>query len=467
VARGSCGIEIDVARVSRREAGMVPHEIMLSESQERMLLVVRAGTEDRVQQVFGRWELLANVIGRTTDDGMVRICDGEEVAAELPAAFLSGGAPEFTGAPVAPRPAPSAPLVPPYAEPSDFSSALGRLLGSPNLTSRRVVYEQYDHMVQINTVVPPGEGAAVLRVKGTRKGLVLGLGSHPRHCALDARGGGALAVVEACRNVACAGARPIAVTNCLNFGDPERPRVWQDLSAVVEGMRDACLALDVPIISGNVSLYNESDGAPIPPTPVVGVLGILEQVEHCARAAFQADQEVWLLGALRGELGASEYASFLHGWDGQPGEIDLDSEVRVQRTVRSLVEQGITPTATDVADGGLAIALAELALTSGVGVTCEGEWLDALAAGSLGRRDGVLFGEGAARVIVACARANAQLVREAAAAESVPLTRLGWTGGDEIRIGDLVRVSLAVAYDGWAQALDRLTAGVGGGRRDP
>jgi len=450
VARGECGIEIDVQRVPRRETGMSASEVMLSESQERMLLVLTRGSEERIQRVFDRWGLRSSVIGRITDDGLVRVREGTALVAELPARFLSGGAPGYEG----PGTGSHTPAVPPIGRGlvprRDFGRAQGpalrpqggrvdsnqmllNLLGSPNLSSRRAVYEQYDHMVQTNTVVPPGQGAAVLRLKGSTKGLALGLGIGGAACADDPWLGGALAVAEACRNVACAGGRPVALTDCLNFGDPERDVVWAALNGVVDGMREACLALDVPIISGNVSLYNETEGEPIIPTPIVGALGVIANVECHGRAAFAEGQSIWLLGG------------------GSRAPLDLDLERRLQQCVIELVESGATPTAADVAEGGLAVALGELALASGIGAVCSGSWIENEA-----RWEDVLFGEAPSRIIIASPRERDGDVEVAAARWSVPLTRLGLTGGDQVRIGDLISVSLDEAFDRWSRGLERV-----------
>jgi phosphoribosylformylglycinamidine synthase II len=474
VARGECGVDIDVQLVPRRESGMSASEVMLSESQERMLLVVRDGSEDRVSRVFDRWGLRASRIGRITGDGLVRVREGSTIMAEMPARFLSNGAPEYVG-PAGP-PLPSAPAdgglgrplprgarqesvaaYSPYVgEGRDPNHTLLDLLGSADLSSRRSVYEQYDHMVQTNTVVPPGNGAAVLRLKGSEKGLALGLGSSGMVCAIDPWLGGALAVVEACRNVACAGGRPIALTDCLNFGDPERDVVWTALNSVVDGMRDACLALDVPIISGNVSLYNETEGEPIIPTPIVGALGVIANVERHGRAAFDEGQTIWLLGRearlpkADSDSGPSRPRLDLAGRGALP-PLDLDLERRVQQCVIELVETGAAPTATDVAEGGLAVALAELSLASGVGCVCAGSWIDAQA-----RWEDVLFGEAPSRIIVASPRGRDRELEAAAARWNAPLARLGESGGTQISIGDLISVSLDEAFDCWSRGLDRL-----------
>ncbi|MBM2810235.1 MAG: purL [Chloroflexi bacterium] len=470
---GGCGIEIDVAWVSRREEGMTPWEVMLSESQERMLVVVRKGAEARVRALFDRWELRSDVIGRITDDGLVRVCDGAASLAEVPAKLLSGGAPEYagvggrgpgvggrvTGAGEAGLVSPRPPTPDPWPPcPSDLGAVLLDLLASPNLCSRRPVFDQYDHMVQTNTVVPPGRGAAVLRVKGTSKALALGIGGNSRVCAADPRVGGAWVVAEACRNVACAGARPVALTDCLNFGDPERPHVWAALEGVVEGMREACLALGVPIISGNVSLYNEIEGESIKPTPVIGALGVIDDVERHASATLQMGQALWLIGPIEAALDYSEYAIYIHGQtDGAAPTIDLDLERRVQECVHELIADGVTSTATDVSEGGLAVSLAELALESSVGVRCDGKWVDDLAHGVLGRIDSVLFGEAPSRIIVGIAEQQASRVEQVAERWSVAAVRLGEAKGEHILVQNTLSVSLGEARARWEHALDHLS----------
>ncbi len=463
VVHGGWGIDLDIAHVSRRELGMTPDEVMLSESQERMLIVAKRGSEERVQHVFDHWGLKSDVVGHITDSGLVRILDNGAAVAELPASFLSGGVEEFAapdGMTPSPMPSPRGSSEPPFSPPDDLGAALLRVLALPNVCSRRVIIEQYDHMVQTNTVVAPGEGTAVLRVKGTSTGLALGLGDGGAVCAVNPRLGGALAVAEACRNVACAGARPIALTDCLNFGDPERPHVWRTLVDSVEGIRDACLALEVPIISGNVSLYNESEGEPIRPTPMLGALGVIEDVQRHARASIHEGQSIWLLGPLAASLPRSQYAMHVQGWTGgEPAGIDLDLERRVQECIRELVAAGTVSSATDVSDGGLAAALAELAIVSGVGIKGDGSWTTDPAGG---RTDAILFGEAPSRIIVA-ARADRSAAAEAAAAKwQVPHTHIGVGGSEEIRIGHEIAIPVATARQHWAGGLEHLADGAGG-----
>jgi phosphoribosylformylglycinamidine synthase len=313
-ARGGLGVEIDVAQVPRRETGLGPFEIMLSESQERMLVLVRRGTESAVKKHFARWELHAEVVGHITDDGLIRVRDGQQVVAELPIPLLTDEV--FAYDLEAEPPTASSSLRDAESSLSGGNdtrkvsgretpgSALLALLASPNLRSRKFAFRQYDSTVQGNTVLGPGHAAAVVRVEGTRKGLALTTDCNPRYMQLDPRRGAAQAVAEAARNLACVGAEPIAVTDCLNFGNPEKPLVAWQLTAAIHGLAEACRALNVPIVSGNVSLYNETAGRAIPPTPTVGMVGLLADVSLAIPAGFAPDSSIILLGDQPRSLGA-------------------------------------------------------------------------------------------------------------------------------------------------------------------
>ena len=309
-SRGGTGIEIDLAKVPLRETGMIPYEVMLSESQERMLLVVRRGAERQVMDIFHKWDLDAVIIGRVTGDGLMRVKDGDRVVAEIPARALAEEGPVYH------RPMQR----PAYLDeteradlaglplPEKLDRVLLDLLGSPNIASKQPVWQQYDHMLFCNTVVEPGSDAAVLRVQGTRKGLALSADGNGRYTYLDPYEGGKLAVAEAARNVVCAGARPLAITNCLNFGSPERPEIMWQFAEAVRGMADACRALGTPVTGGNVSFYNETLGTAIFPTPIVGMVGLLEDIAHATTQWFKAEGDVvFLLGETFEELGGSEY----------------------------------------------------------------------------------------------------------------------------------------------------------------
>ncbi|HWT79674.1 MAG TPA: phosphoribosylformylglycinamidine synthase subunit PurL, partial [Candidatus Methylomirabilis sp.] len=321
-SRGGTGIEIDLAKVPLRETGMIPYEVMLSESQERMLLVVRRGSESQVMDIFHKWDLDAVIVGQVTGDGLMRVRDGDRLVAEIPAKALAEEGPvyhrpmrrpayldETEGADLGGLPLPAKP-----------DQILLDLLGSPNIASKQPVWQQYDHMLFCNTVVEPGSDAAVLRVQGTQKGLALSADGNGRYTYLDPYEGGKLAVAEAARNVVCAGGRPLAITNCLNFGSPERPEIMWQFSEAVRGMADACRALGTPVTGGNVSFYNETLGTPIFPTPIVGMVGLLDDISHATTQGFKAEGDVvFLLGETFEELGGSEYLKLVHNMEaGRP-----------------------------------------------------------------------------------------------------------------------------------------------------
>ena len=434
---------------------MTPYDVMLSESQERMLMLVRPGYEDTVRAVFDKWDLTSSVIGAVTDDATVRIHDAGETSADVPVEHLvdapryrlSGSLSAETEA--AQRVDLSA-LPLPDTTPSE---ALLRLLGSANIASRSGVYRQYDQQVQANTVVAPGRGdAAVLVLReshggpATRRGIAAATDGNSRMTWLDPFVGGQLAVAEACRNVACVGAEPIALTDCLNFGNPERPEVYYQLEECIKGMADACRALGVPVVSGNVSLYNEGEQQAIYPTPVVGALGLLDDVSRHCGAGFRNEGDVILLlgaASLDGDaatLAGSEALEALHGMVAGRPALDMDLEARVQRLCRDAVRRGLLSSAHDCSDGGLAVALAESCVIGGVGAT--------VTAQPGGRWDAALFGEAPSRVVVSLDRSMTAPLRRLANRLGVPVLRLGRVGGDRLRIGRLVNVRLEDASRG-------------------
>ena len=485
-ARGGTGIEIDVALVPRREPGMTPYEVMLSESQERMLLIVREGEERPIADIFERWDLSATVIGRVTGDGLARILDGGEVVAEVDIKPLSEP-PLYRSEPQ--RPAYLAelheaplPELPPAAE---AGALLRALLASPNIASRRSVYRRYDHEVQTNTLVKPGAGdAAVLRIRGTAKAIAMAVDGNGRMAYLEPYAGGAMAAAEACRNVACAGARPLALTDCLNFGDPERPDVYYQLAEAVRGIADAAKALGVPVVSGNVSLYNESGGEAIYPTPVVGAVGLLENADARLTAGFvEPGDAVLLLGAdaLDGDpasLAGSEYLAHVHGLVIGAPSIDLALEARLQALLVELAEARLLRSAHDCADGGLAVAVAESAILGGVGFVGASDLLPStderidnsdllsppgerieVRGPAPSRWDAALFGEAASRVVVSCAADDAAAVAARAEAAGVPALRLGSVGGERVSLGGLIDEPLEPLAEAHGTGLERALAG--------
>ena len=460
-SRGGAGIDIDVARVPQRESGMTPYEIMLSESQERMLLVVKRGREAEVEAVFAKWDLHAVHVGDVTNDGLLRVRHNGAVVAEVPNRALTDDAPVYHRPMEAPAYLAEIRALDLEALPSapDAQEACLRLLASPNIASRAWIYRQYDHMVQTNTVALPGAGAAVVRIKGTSRALAMSVDGNGRYGYLDPRQGAMLAVAEAARNVACAGGRPLAATNCLNFGNPERPAIMWQFGQAVEGIGEACRALGTPITGGNVSLYNETDGRAIYPTPVIGMVGLLAHAERVTTRTFQsAGDAVVLFGASHGELGGSEYLQTMHGLVcGVPPRLDLAAERALQVLIVDLITDGQLRSAHDCADGGLAVALAECcfgALGGGVTVTVPCVPVSARAEVAIAA---TLFGESASRVVASVRQADVAQVLSRAAAAGVPAAVVGETGGGRIRFavdGDtVVDLSVADAEAAWTAPL--------------
>jgi phosphoribosylformylglycinamidine synthase II len=458
-ARGGTGIELDLDAVPLREAGMTAYEIMLSESQERMLLVAAAGREAEAFRICRKWGLDVAVVGRVTDTGRMVIRHRGEVVADLPVAPVSGASPVYDR-PTAPLPRPLPIVAEAIRAPLDPPQALLRLLGSPDLSSKRWIFEQYDWLVGADTIVPPGLGAAVVRVHGTRKALALTTDCTPRYCAADPRTGGMQAVAEAWRNLVAVGARPLAITDCLNFGNPERPAIMAQLVAAIEGMAEACRALGFPVVSGNVSLYNETDGRAILPTPQVGGLGLIEDVARLVRPdAARAGDRLLLVGESTGWLGASLFLREILGREeGAPPPVDLVVERRNGAFVSDQMRAGRVRACQDLADGGLAVALAELCLAAGTGATVD-------PAPSAEAETGWWFGEDQGRYLLAVPADHAVELLAAAAAAGVLARAIGTFGGDALTLGRHPPISLRAmqrAREGWLPAWMGETSGAKG-----
>jgi len=459
-SRGGVGIEIDVASVPQRETGMTPYEIMLSESQERMLLIVKRGREAEVERIFEKWDLHAVRIGEVTGDGMLRVKHNGAVVAEVPNWALTDEAPVYHRPFHAPGGRDQLRTIPRQAvqampRPAD---ALLALVGAPTIASKRWIYEQYDYMVRTNTIALAGLTAGVVRVKGTSRALAMSVDGNGRHVFLDPRQGARLALAEAARNVACTGALPIGATNCLNFGNPERPEIMWQFAEAVAGLGEACRALDVPITGGNVSLYNETDGNAVLPTPVIGVVGLLEDASKLLTRVFPAaGLEIVVLGENHGELGGSEYLKTLYGLlRGMPPSLDLARERALQRLLVDLAGRSLIGSAHDCAEGGLAVTLAECCFdANGVGATID--VAEAASDGGVDVLAATLFGESASRVIVSVAPDAVEAVLAAAREAGVPAARAGRTGGTAIRIAidgtEVVNVSVAEAEARWRTGL--------------
>jgi len=445
-SRGGTGIELELDRVPVRERGMTPYEIMLSESQERMLLVLRHGAEDEAAAIFRKWELDVATIGRVTDSGRMVLRFGDETVADVPIAPVAGNAPAYE------RPTAAAP--PPVPVTSDVvrgpvphPAALERLMASPELASRRWVYEQYDSTIMADTLAGPGGDAAVVRLFGTPAALALTVDCTPRWVAADARQGAALVVAEAWRNLTAVGAEPLAITDCMNFGNPERPVVMGQFAGAVDGMADACRKLDFPVVSGNVSLYNETAGRAIQPTPTVGGLGLIADAERRVSIAYDAAElQLVQLGECFGWLGASLYLREVCGSeDGAPPPLDLAQERRNGDFVRAEIRRGRVRACHDVGDGGLLVALSEMALASGIGLEARGP------RGAIAEA-GWWFGEEPSRYVVAVAKAELAEFLQAASRAGVLARVVARTGGDDVVVGRHGRIPLErllALYEGW------------------
>mgnify|MGYP006282664023 FL=1 len=459
-SRGGVGMTVDVMHVPQRETSMIPYEIMLSESQERMLLVVERGREREVEEVFEKWDLHAVKVGEVTEGSRLKIHERGTSATSVPNRALTDEAPVYhrpMQEPAWQKKVQQLALESLGAPPS-AQHAFDRLLTVPTIASKRWAYRQYDHSVGTNTIAQPGMSAAVVRVKETQRGLALSVDGNGRFCYLDPYRGAMLAVAEAARNVACAGAEPIGATNNLNFGNPERPEIMWQIGQAVRGIGDACKALGTPITGGNVSLYNETEGRAIYPTPVLGVIGILEDATATVTRTFKtAGSTVILLGENRGELGGSEYLATMHATvAGMPPELDLSREAALQKLVIGLIRDRRIESAHDCSEGGLAVAIAECTFdTGGLGVTID---VPTATAGAFGV-NATLFGESATRVIVSVRTEHVAQVLAAASAAGVTAREIGRVGGDHVTAsvnGQVaVHTPVAEAENAWATAIEK------------
>jgi len=453
-ARGGGGVEIDVLKVPRREENMTPYEVMLSESQERMLVISRKGCEGKVKALFDRWGLCSSIIGQVTDSGLAVVREGEEIVAKVPVNLLVSpplyrlrskkpkwleGLQSFDMSTV------------PDLKPRQCNSTLLRLLASPNIASKECVYRQYDHQAMGNTVVPPGSDAAVLRIKGTKRGISLTTDGNGRYCYLDPYLGGVIAVAEAARNLVCSGAEPLAITDCLNFGDPEKGDVYYQLKNCIKGIARACRELRIPVISGNVSLYNETKGQAIYPTPIVGMVGLLTDINrHCTMSFKDEGDLVFLLGGgVEGGLAGSEYLELVQGLVRGKLSIDLDLERRVQRLLLEAIGCGFVKSAHDCSEGGLAVTIAESCLVDGIGFK-GGSWK------VMERLDSVFFGELQSRVVISVAPGSVAKLDRIATKWHVPLTLLGMVGGKRLLVKGYIDLPLAEIGKAWRNGLKQL-----------
>lgn len=464
-SRAGNGIELDLTHVPRREPGMTPYELMLSESQERMLMVAKSGKEEECIRICRKWDLDVAVVGKVTGDGMLRVIDQGKVVAEILAKALADDGPRYER---------------PYSPPAyqdmltnlnydaipdvkDANAAVLALLESPTIASKRWVYEQYDHMVRTNTMVRPGSDAAVIRIKGTDKAVALTVDCNGRYCLLHPYEGARLAVVEAARNLVCSGAEPIGLTDCLNFGNPERPDIMWQFVLAIEGMKDACEHFNIPIVSGNVSFYNETNGLSIYPTPMLGMVGLIEQADRAMTQWFKEDGDViLLLGKTRDDLGGSEYLKVMHHREqGSPPYLSLETEKMLHDYVLKVIHEGLVQSAHDCSDGGLVVALAESCVSA---PTRARGAVVKLELGSL-RRDTLLFGETQSRVVLSVKPDLADTVLNRAWDAGVPAARIGAVGGDRFVIdvergqwSEGCRIDLPIdkVADRWVNGIERV-----------
>jgi phosphoribosylformylglycinamidine synthase len=460
-ARGGVGVEIDTGLVPTREDGMTPYEILLSESQERMLVVATPERVAEVQWVCEKWELTATAIGRVTDDGIFRVKHHGLTVAAIPGQRLVDDCPiynpEARESDEARARRAARPTRPPAA---DLQGALELLLDSPNIASKRWVYEQYDSSVQASTVLGPGGDAGVLRVPGTDFGLAVTVDCNARLVGLDPYEGGKAAVAEAARNVACTGARPLGITDCLNFGNPEKPEVFFQFREACRGIADACKAFGTPVTGGNVSFYNESPTGAVDPTPAIGMVGLLRRVDRRVPSHFGAEgDEVLVLGATRGELGGSAYWAEIRGFvGGRTPPVDLEAERRLQDFLVAAADAGLLRSAHDASEGGLLVTLAEAAIGGPYAPSGRGATLDLEGHAPGVEQDGLLYGEDAGRVVLSAAPDRVAGLAALAKTHAVPLFRAGRVGGTtlELRAGSRVfRWDVATLRKTYFEAIPR------------
>ncbi len=459
-SRGGTGVFLDLDKIPRRESGMIPYELMLSESQERMLLVARKGNEGKVQEIFKKWDLEAEIVGEVTDDGLVKVQHKGELVVSLPAKPLAEESPLYH----------RKTKVPSYLIevkkfqhknipiPDNFNVTLKDMMASPNIASKEWIYHQYDYSVRTNSVVSPGSDASVLRLKGTQKGLALTTDCNPLYCYLDPYQGAKIAVAEAARNLSTAGAQPVGITDCLNFGNPEKPDIMWQFARATDGIAEACHFFEIPIVSGNVSFYNETEGKAIFPTPTIAMVGILDDIRMHLTQWFKRDGDtILLLGESHEELGGSEYLRLIHQvLSGSPPSLDMKREKRIHETLREAASRGLLHSAHDLSDGGFAVALVEKCFAPGRIFGAEVKMAAKI------RHDALLFGESQSRVLVSLPDSNLKEFEKIASKREVTFFMVGKVGGDRLTLksdGDtLINVEIKLLHDYWSKALSEKIA---------
>jgi len=456
-AKGKSGVLIDIDKVPVRETGMTPYEILLSESQERMLVCVKKGKENAVRVVFDKWGLDSTIIGHVTSDGLMTVRLNGQVVSQIPSDVLVLGG----GAPVYRRESRCPALLDElnqldlskYSTERDWNETLLTMMAAPNICHKGWVFDQYDSMVRTNTAVGPGSDAAVLRLRKTDKALAMVTDCNGRYCYLNPRLGARSAVAEAARNIVCSGGRPLAITNCLNFGNPYKPEIYYGFSEAVAGMGEACRVFETPVTGGNVSFYNEDPQRAVYPTPTIGMIGLVEHVDHITTQWFKDEGDaILLLGRTKEELGASEYLHTIYNETRGPvPELDLEFEKRLQQAVLAAIRSGWVNSAHDTSDGGLAVALAEGCISDK-----EHQIGARITIADMLRPDCLLFGESQSRVIISCSSEKVSYFRELCSRLSLPMAEIGRVGGDRLVINDLVEVSVRDLAEAWYTALPRM-----------
>ncbi len=457
--RAGTGIEIDTSLVPAREEGMMPYEIMLSESQERMLIVAEKDKEKEIFNIFKKWDLDAVKIGKVTGDGRLRIRHGKEIFADIPVEGLTEEAPVYER-PIA-RPKTQDEInfldLNQIAIPDNYNDALIKLLSSPTIANKAWVYEQYDHMVRTNTILIPGSDAAVIRIKDTSKALAITTDCNSRYCYLDPYKGGVIAVAEAARNLVCTGAKPLAITDCLNFGNPEKPEIMWQFEQSVQGISDACKAFDTPVISGNVSFYNDTKGISIYPTPIIGMVGLILSAEQYISQYFKDNGDIIiLLGENKEELGGSEYLKVTHNIErGNPPEIDLNLEIKIHRTLLDANKMGLIKSAHDCSEGGLAVTLSECCISNK-----EKKIGAVIDLNDNMRTDALLFGETQSRIIITASPAKIDSLKNVLEGYKIPYTLLGKVGGERLIINNnsskLIDITIDNLNGAWRDSIKNM-----------
>ena len=457
--RAGTGLEIKIDKVPRREENMTPYEVLLSESQERMLVVLEKGKENTAQDIFRKWNLDFSIIGKVTNSGKLTVVEGETIVADLPVSLITSGAPTYKRPIKKPDYLEKPEKLNPenLPEPVDIQKVFLEILSSPTVSSKKWVYEQYDYMVRTDTVLGPGADCAIIRLKGTGKGIAMTSNVNSRYCYLNPREGSKIAVAESVRNLACCGASPLAITDCLNFGNPENPEIMWQFSESVEGMSEAAKVFNTPVVSGNVSLYNETEGVAIFPTPTVAMVGLIEDTDKIVTTWFQdpGDLVILLGGAIEEDIGGSEYLKTAHGLiEGEPPSIDLDKEKRITEMLIACASQSILKSAHDISEGGFAVALAECCFspdgTRGVLVKAPNINENFL------RNDLFLFSETQSRVIASISENSWEKIKKIANDYGVPALRAGVVvDNDRFCVKDSIDMKISTVHDAWSMGFQK------------